>query len=88
MALGLAVFVEGVTVHGHRVNEFGGFFSLPQEGTSLTWIWGHRIFTFGQLVLGLVELGTVLLVAMLVRRMSARADEDASPAGPSANVTE
>jgi hypothetical protein len=71
-ALGVATFVEGLTAHGHGLRPFADFVGLPQEGTSLTWIWGGRVFTFGQLVLGLVELGTVLLVAMLVRRHSSR----------------
>lgn len=74
-ALGVGIFIEGVTVHERGVNQFTGFLTLPQEGTGLTWIWGNHLFIFGQLVLGLIELGTVLLVAMLVRRKSPRADE-------------
>jgi hypothetical protein len=71
-ASGLATFVEGVTVHSHGFDQFGPLASLPQYGESLTWVWGHHLFTFGQLVMGLIELGTVLLVTMLVRRFSSR----------------
>lgn len=71
-ALGVATFIESVTVHSHG---FGGFpgvaFAFPvQAGYGLTWVWGHHIFAFGQLVLGLIELGAVLLAAALVRRFS------------------
>jgi hypothetical protein len=72
-AYGMATFVEGVTVHSRGFDQqLGGFASLPQYGESLTWVWGHHLFTFGQLVMGLIELGTVLLVTMLVRRFSSR----------------
>ena len=77
-ALGVATFIEGVTVHVHA-QDFGftGYAAFPQEGLDLTWVWGHHAFGFGQFVLGLIELGTVLLVAMLVRRFTARATPDA-----------
>lgn len=70
-ALGLATFIEGLSVR--ESSPFGsGFVGLPQEGFGLTWFWHHHLFDFGQFVLGLIELGTVLLVAVLVRRFSAR----------------
>jgi hypothetical protein len=72
-AEGVAYFVEGVTAHSHDFGRFG-LASLPQYGQSLTWVWGHRLFTFGQLVSGLIELGTILLVAAFVRRRSKTSD--------------
>ena len=71
-ANGVATFIEGLAEHGHGVHDLvGNYFPGSQYG--LTWIFGGHVFAFGQLVLGLIELGTVLLVAGFVRR-SARAD--------------
>jgi hypothetical protein len=64
-ALGIATLIEGALT---RTGGLGGFTGYVQSGLGLTWVWHHRVFTFGQLVLGLIELGTVLLVAVFVRR--------------------
>ena len=71
-ALGLATFIEGLSVRGSGPFVGSGFVGLSQEGFGLTWVWHHHLFDFGQFVLGRIELGTVLLVAVLVRRFSAR----------------
>lgn len=63
-ALGFATFVEALT---SRTNGFTGYVGAT---TGLTWIWHDHVFTFGLFVLGLIELGTVLLVAALVRRFA------------------
>jgi len=65
-ARGLGYFITVLTEHGHDVGEA---FSYGYGGT-MTWVWGHHVFSFGQLATGLVELGAVLLVAALVQRYS------------------
>lgn len=66
-ANGVAAFIEGLAAHGHGVHDLVGNY-FPGSQYSLTWIFGGHVFTFGPLVQGLIELGTVLLVAALVRR--------------------
>jgi hypothetical protein len=65
-ALGVATLVETYIASG--TGGWTGYVSA--QGIGLTWVWHHHVFTFGQLVLGLIELGTVLLVAAYVRRDS------------------
>jgi hypothetical protein len=79
MALGVGTLIEGVTYRVHSADQFGFTGYIPGYGGGLTWVWGHHPFSFGQFVLGLIELGTVLLVAVLVRRFS-------SPAAPAATA--
>lgn len=81
LAYGVGIFIEGVTSHGDGLNRVG-FLDLPQYGTALTWVWGHHLFAFGQFVFGLLEVGTVLLVAMLVRRFSSPTAPPAAAAPP------
>jgi hypothetical protein len=67
VAEGVATFITDVTQHGHDLNEGLGLY-----GGGLNWFEGHH--PFGQFVTGLIELGTVLLIALLVRRLSSHAD--------------
>ena len=69
IAEGAATFITDVTQHGHDLNPGFGLYA-----GGLNWVWGHHLFAFGQFVSGLIELGTVLLIALLVRRFSSRAD--------------
>ena len=77
-AEGVAFFIEGLAEHGRGVHDLLAFAAVPAEGNSLSWVFGGHLFSFGQLVIGLIELGVVLLAAMLVRR---HAQADPSPAG-------
>ena len=77
MAEGVAYFIQGLAVHGSGVHDIPGFPTLPAEANALTWVFGGHLFEFGQLVNGLIELGVLLLVAILVRR---HAQPDAPPA--------
>ena len=83
-ALGVGTFIESVTIHVHSTDQLGFTEYIPGYGGGLTWIWGHHVFTFGQFVVGLTELGTVLLVALLVRRLSSPAAPAAAAAPPAA----
>jgi hypothetical protein len=65
-AAGVATFVETWVASG--TSGWAGYVSAQTLG--LTWVWHHHVFTFNQLVLGLIEFGTVLLVAAYVRRDS------------------
>ena len=69
IAQGVAAFITDATQHGHDLNEGLGLY-----GGGLNWFCGHHLFAFGQFVTGLIELGTVLLIALLVRRLSSHAD--------------
>lgn len=65
-AQGVATFFEDLSVHGSAAHEVPSLITVPQY--NLNWVFGGHVFAFGQLVFGLLELGTVLLVAALVRR--------------------
>jgi hypothetical protein len=65
----VAAFITDATQHGHGLNEGLGLY-----GGGLSWVWGHHLFAFGQFVTGLIEFGTVLLIALRVRRLSSHAD--------------
>ena len=71
-ALGVGTFIEGVTTRASPESGCTGY--VPGLGTGLTWVWGDHVFSFGQFVMGLIELVTVLLIAALVRRHSRSVD--------------
>ncbi|HKD93585.1 MAG TPA: hypothetical protein VKB43_02620 [Gaiellaceae bacterium] len=79
LAEGVAFFIEGLAEHGRNARDVLGFPGLPVEGNSLSWVFGGHLFSFGQLVTGLIMLGVVWVVAVLVRR---RPEPDVPSAEP------
>jgi hypothetical protein len=78
---GVAYFVEGIAAHrSPGVLHGGSFFPVSGgiAGGPLTWVVGGRILTFDQLVMGLIELGLVLAVAIYVRHIAQSQVDDRS----------
>jgi hypothetical protein len=66
-AHGVAIFVDALTTHLPPASA-GRFFPSYGEGVGLTWVVGSRVVTLDGVVMGLIELATVLLAAWFVRR--------------------
>ena len=64
VAHGVATFIDGLTVHLPTSTDGAPFFG---QGSGLTWVVDRRIVTLDGLLTGLVELASVLLVAVFVR---------------------
>ena len=64
---GIAFFIDGLTVNLPSSSP-NGLIPYSTQSGGLTWVVGHRIIALDGIVIGLIELGAVLLVAMAVRR--------------------
>ena len=67
LAHGIAFFIDGLTVHLPAASP-NGLIPYSSESGGLTWIVGRRYIALDGIVIGLLELGVVLLVAVAVRR--------------------
>jgi hypothetical protein len=77
---GVAYFVEGIAAHRSGSLNGGSFVPVSGgvAGGPLTWVVGGRLLTFDQLVMGLIELGLVLAVAIYVRHITRSQVDDGS----------
>jgi hypothetical protein len=64
LAHGVATFIDGLTVHVPAGTDGGQFFG---QGGGLSWIVDRHIISLDGILTGLVELASVLLVAVFVR---------------------
>ena len=70
-AHGVATFVDALTTHLPPASA-SRFIPSYGDGVGLTWVVGGRVVTLDGVVMGLIELATVLLVAWFVRRRTVR----------------
>ena len=69
-ARGVATFLDALTTHlPPQIS--GRFIPYSNEGVGLTWVVGGRVISLDGMFIGLVEVATVLLVAVVVRRRMA-----------------
>jgi hypothetical protein len=67
LAHAVAFFIDGLTVHLPSSSP-NGLIPYSTQSGGLTWVIGRHIVALDGIVIGVIELGAVLLVAVAVRR--------------------
>lgn len=78
IALGVAYFVEDISIHG-ALAASDGRYAVPVTVGAFTWVVRGRILNLDQLVMGLIDLGSILAIALLIESMRRRLHAGSEP---------